>query len=76
MSIKLQNKNNHLIGVISDTHGSLQPSAIKLFANTDLIIHAGDIDKPEALFLNPGSATLPKLAYMNSAALLHIHKNS
>lgn len=37
------------MGVISDTHGFLQPSAIKLFANTDLIIHAGDIDKPEVL---------------------------
>jgi len=28
------------------------------------------------LFLNPGSATLPKSAYTDSAALLHIHKNS
>ena len=28
------------------------------------------------LFLNPGSATLPKSAYMDSAALLHIHRNS
>ena len=152
MSIKLQNKSNYLVGVISDTHGSLQPSAIKLFANTDLIIHAGDIDTPEVLsslqsiapvvavrgnmdrgtwaaelaetevveigevlvyvlhdlnmldidpvaagfnavisghthkpslinqkgvlFLNPGSATLPKSACMDSAALLHIHRNS
>jgi len=152
MSIKLQNKNNYLVGVISDTHGFLHSSAIKLFANTDLIIHAGDIDKPEVLsslqsiapvvavrgnmdngtwaaelaetevvevgevlvyvlhnlhmldidpvaagfnvvisghthkpslinqkgvlFLNPGSATLPKSACMDSAALLHIHRNS
>ena len=152
MSIKLQNKDNYLIGVISDTHGFLHSSAIKLFTGTDLIIHAGDIDKPEVLsslqsiapvvavrgnmdrgtwaaelaetevveigevlvyvlhdlnmldidpvaagfnavisghthrpslinqkgvlFLNPGSATLPKPAYMDSAALLHIHKNS
>jgi len=152
MPIKLQNKNNYLVGVISDTHGYLQLSAIKLFANTDLIIHAGDIDKPEVLsslqliapvvavrgnmdkgtwaaelaetqavevgevlmyvlhnlqmldidpvaagfnvvisghthkpsvvnqkgvlFLNPGSAALPKSSYMDSAALLHIHRNS
>lgn len=152
MSIKLQSKNNYLVGVISDTYGFLQPSAIKLFANTDLIIHAGDIDKPEVLsslqsiapvvavrgnmdkgtwaaelaetqavevgevlvyvlhnlhmldidpvaagfnlvisghthkpsvvnqkgvlFLNPGSATLPKSSCMDSAALLHIHRNS
>lgn len=152
MSIKLKNKNSYLVGVISDTHGFLQPSVIKLFANTDLIIHAGDIDKPEVLsslqsiapvvavrgnmdkgtwsaklaetqvievgevlvyvlhdlymldidpvaagfnavisghthkphvvnqkgvlFLNPGSATLPKSSCMDSAALLHIHRNS
>ncbi|NQT09629.1 MAG: metallophosphoesterase family protein [Desulfobacteraceae bacterium] len=49
MSIKLQNKSNYLVGVISDTHGFLQPSAIKLFTDTDLIIHAGDIDKPAVL---------------------------
>lgn len=152
MSIKLQNKDNYLIGVISDTHGFLHSSAIKLFTGTDLIIHAGDIDTPEVLsslqsiapvvavrgnmdkgtwaaglaetevvkvgevmvyvlhdlymldidpvaagfnavisghthkpslfnpkgvlFLNPGSATLPKSACMCSAALLHIHRNS
>ncbi len=152
MSIKLPNKGSYLIGVISDTHGFLHPSAIKVFTNTDLIIHAGDINKPEllsslqsiapvvavrgnmdkgtwaaglaetevvkvgevmvyvlhdlymldidpvaagfnavisghthkpslfnpkgVLFLNPGSATLPKSACMCSAALLHIHRNS
>jgi putative phosphoesterase len=152
MSIKLPNKSNYLVGVISDTHGFLHSSAIKLFTDTDLIIHAGDIDQPEllsslqsiapvvavrgnmdkgtwtadlsetevvkvgevlvcvlhnlymldidpvaagfnavisghthrplaanqkgVLFLNPGSATLPKSPCMGSAALLHIHKNS
>ncbi|HUV49501.1 MAG TPA: metallophosphoesterase family protein [Anaerolineae bacterium] len=152
MSIKLPNKSNYLVGVISDTHGLLHSSAIKLFTDIDLIIHAGDIDKPEllsflqsiapvvavrgnmdkgtwaadlaetevvevgevlvyvlhnlymldidpvaagfnavisghthkpsivnpkeVLFLNPGSATLPKSPYMNSAALLYIHRNS
>lgn len=152
MLIKLPNKSDYLVGVISDTHGFLHSSAIKLFTDTDMIIHAGDIDQPEllsslqsiapvvavrgnmdkgtwsaelaatevvevgkvlvcvlhnlymldidpaaagfnvvisghthkpsvvnqkgVLFLNPGSATLPKSTYTNSAALLHIHKNS
>jgi hypothetical protein len=49
MSIKLQNKDDYLIGVISDTHGYLHPSAVELFENTDLIIHAGDINKPEII---------------------------
>ncbi|MCG3147920.1 MAG: hypothetical protein PCFJNLEI_01361 [Verrucomicrobiae bacterium] len=39
----------HLIGVISDTHGLLRPEAIKALHGTELIIHAGDFDKPEIL---------------------------
>jgi putative phosphoesterase len=31
------------IGVISDTHGYLEPQVLKEFAGVDLIIHAGDI---------------------------------
>jgi hypothetical protein len=31
------------IGVISDTHGFLDPSVFKLFAGVDHILHAGDI---------------------------------
>jgi predicted phosphodiesterase len=34
------------------------------------------INQKGVLFLNPGSATLPKSACMDSAALLHIHRNS
>ena len=40
---------SRLIGVISDTHGLLRPEALKAFQDTDLIIHAGDIGKPEVL---------------------------
>jgi putative phosphoesterase len=47
--VKLQDKDNFLIGVISDTHGVLPPSAVKAFEGTDLIIHAGDIGKPDIL---------------------------
>ena len=45
----MQNKDNFLIGVISDTHGVLPTAAIEVFEGTDLIIHAGDIGKPDIL---------------------------
>jgi hypothetical protein len=37
------------IGVISDTHGRLDKHAIDILSDTDLILHAGDIDGPEVL---------------------------
>ncbi len=37
------------IGVISDTHGSLDKAAIDVLRGVDLIIHAGDIDTPQVL---------------------------
>ena len=37
------------IGVISDTHGLLRPEIPRLFADADLILHAGDIGSPEVL---------------------------
>jgi putative phosphoesterase len=46
---KLQDKDNFLVGVISDTHGVLPPAAVKAFEDTDLIIHAGDIGKADIL---------------------------
>jgi uncharacterized protein len=39
----------HLIGVISDTHGLLRPQAVAALAGVELIIHAGDVGKPEIL---------------------------
>jgi len=45
----IQTKNNFLVGVISDTHGLLQSAAIEVFKGTDLIIHAGDVGKPDIL---------------------------
>jgi putative phosphoesterase len=38
-----------VIGVISDTHGLLRPQALRALAGVQLIIHAGDIGKPEVL---------------------------
>jgi len=36
-------------GIISDTHGLLRPEAVRALAGSDLIIHAGDVGKPEIL---------------------------
>lgn len=38
-----------LIGVISDTHGLIRPESLRALRGADLIIHAGDIGKPEAI---------------------------
>ena len=40
---------DHKIGIISDTHGLLRQSVVKSFKDVDLIVHAGDIGKPEVL---------------------------
>jgi putative phosphoesterase len=42
-------KNRKLIGVISDTHGLIRPEALRALDGADLIIHAGDIGKPEVV---------------------------
>src|SRR4029077_5035585 len=35
------------VGLISDTHGLLRPEAVAELVGSDIIIHAGDIGKPE-----------------------------
>ena len=37
------------IGLISDTHGLLRKRAVEALAGSELIVHAGDIGKPEIL---------------------------
>jgi putative phosphoesterase len=37
------------IGLISDTHGLIRPQALAALEGADLIIHAGDIGKPEVV---------------------------
>lgn len=44
------------IGAISDTHGLMRPQALDALRNSDLILHAGDVGKPEIL------AALQKIA--------------
>jgi putative phosphoesterase len=38
-----------IVGLISDTHGLLREEALRALEGSDLIIHAGDVGKPEIL---------------------------
>ena len=38
-----------LIGVVSDTHGRFPEALAAEFRDVDLILHAGDVDRPEVL---------------------------
>ena len=38
-----------LLGGISDTHGLLRPEALDALSGSELIIHAGDVGKPETV---------------------------
>jgi uncharacterized protein len=38
-----------LVGIISDTHGLMRPEAITALHGSDLIIHAGDVGRPEVI---------------------------
>jgi putative phosphoesterase len=38
-----------LVGLISDTHGTLRPEAAAALAGVDRILHAGDVGRPEVL---------------------------
>jgi putative phosphoesterase len=38
-----------LIGLISDTHGLLREEALRALEGSELIIHAGDVGKPEII---------------------------
>jgi putative phosphoesterase len=40
---------NVVVGIISDTHGLMRPEAITALNGSDLIIHAGDVGKPEVI---------------------------
>jgi uncharacterized protein len=46
-----ENRSNQMqhIGVISDTHGLLRPQAVAALQGSSLIIHAGDVGRPEIL---------------------------
>lgn len=37
------------VGVLSDTHGLVRPEALEALRGSDLIVHAGDVGRPEVL---------------------------
>lgn len=37
------------IGLISDTHGLLRPEAVEALRGSELVLHAGDVGKPEIM---------------------------
>ena len=66
------------IGIISDTHGFLDPRAEKIFAGVDHILHAGDIGNPmielELKFIAPVTLVLgnndPGLSFKETEVVL------
>ena len=38
-----------IVGIISDTHGLVRPEAVAALRGSDLIIHAGDVGRPEVI---------------------------
>lgn len=44
------------VGVISDTHGLVRPEALDYLSDCSLIVHAGDIGKPEVISALEGIA--------------------
>ena len=49
MPLSLPPKDTYLVGVISDTHNLMRAEALSALAGAELIIHAGDIGRPEVL---------------------------
>jgi putative phosphoesterase len=43
------NRPVHVIGVVSDTHGLVRPEVVDVLSGVEIILHAGDIGKPEVL---------------------------
>jgi uncharacterized protein len=49
MPLTLPPRDKYVVGVISDTHNLMRAEALRALAGVDLIIHAGDIGRPEVL---------------------------
>jgi len=49
MQPDLPHQPEYRVGILSDTHGHISPTALKWLNDVDLIIHAGDIDTPGIL---------------------------
>jgi len=60
------------IGVLSDTHGHLDNRIMDALIDTDLILHAGDIDGPEVLqMLGKIATVIPVRGNMDYGAWAH-----
>jgi putative phosphoesterase len=57
------------IGVISDTHGHLDPQVFTLFEGVDHILHAGDIGYPSLILELEGIAPVTAVLGNNDAGL-------
>lgn len=51
---------NWVLGLISDTHSRIRPSALQALRGSDLILHAGDIGSPDVI------AALKKIAPLHA----------
>jgi putative phosphoesterase len=76
-----------MIGLISDTHGLMRPEALNALRGSELILHAGDVGKPEILDAlraiapvvavrgnvdtAPWAAELPETAEANGIFVIH-----
>jgi putative phosphoesterase len=47
--MQVQHHNEHILGVISDTHGIVRAEALEALAGVEQILHAGDVGSPEVL---------------------------
>jgi uncharacterized protein len=47
--IRIKTRMIHRVGVLSDTHGQLRAEAVQALLNVEVIVHAGDVGKPEVL---------------------------
>ncbi|MBD2094967.1 metallophosphoesterase family protein [Trichocoleus sp. FACHB-591] len=65
-------KSGTQVGVIADTHGLLRPEAIAALTGSDLILHAGDIGKPEVL---AGLQAIPTPALKSPMPVIAIRGN-
>ncbi len=65
---------SRLIGVISDTHNKVRPEAVARLRRCELIIHAGDVCRPEVL--KELERLAPVVAVRGNNALLIVTSNS
>ena len=61
-----------LVGLISDTHGFLDPRAVAALAGADLVMHAGDIGSEEVLKGLAQVAPVTAVAGNNDAHLAYL----